>query len=48
MCVYNVEDNEALLKKYTDQTGRFPKKSSLSNQYVMVLVELDSSAILSK
>jgi hypothetical protein len=42
--VYNVEDNKALLKIYT--TGRFPKKSSLGNQYVMVLVEIDSSAIL--
>jgi hypothetical protein len=36
--VYNVEDNKALLKIYTNQTDRFPKKSSLSNQYVMVLV----------
>jgi hypothetical protein len=31
---------------YTDQTGRFPKKSSRGNQYIMVLVELDSNAIL--
>jgi hypothetical protein len=44
--VYNVEDDKALLKIYTNQTGRFPKKSNLGNQYVMVLVELDSSAIL--
>ncbi len=48
ICVYNVKDNKALLKIYTDQTGCFPKKSSLSNQYVMVLVELNSSAILVK
>ncbi len=46
--MYNVKDYEALLKIYTNQTGCFPKKSSLSNQYVMVLVELDSSAILVK
>jgi hypothetical protein len=43
---YNVEEVEALLKMYTDQTGRFPKKSSRGNQCVMVLVELDSNAIL--
>jgi hypothetical protein len=26
--IYNVEEDEAILKMYTDQTGRFPKKSS--------------------
>jgi hypothetical protein len=31
---------------YTDQTGRFPKKSSIGNQYIMVLIEIDSNAIL--
>ncbi len=31
---------------YTDQTGRFPKKSSRGNQYIMVLIEIDSNAIL--
>ncbi len=46
--MYNVKDNEALLKIYTNQTGHFPKKSCLGNQYVMVLVELDSSAVLVK
>ncbi len=46
ICVYNVEDNEALLKIYTNQTGCFPRKSTLGNQYVMVLVELSSTAIL--
>jgi hypothetical protein len=30
------------LKVYTDQTGRFPKKSSQGNQYIMVLVKLDT------
>ena len=38
--------DEALLKMYTDQTGHFPKKSSRGNQYIMVLVELYSNAIL--
>jgi hypothetical protein len=46
--IYNVEGDEAILKKYTDQTGRSPKKSIRGNQYVMVLVELDSNAILVK
>jgi hypothetical protein len=46
--VYNVKDNKALLKIYINQISCFPKKSSLGNQYVMVLVELDSSTILVK
>ncbi len=46
--IYNVKGDEAILKMYTDQTGSFPKKSSQGNQYVMVLVELDSNAILVK
>jgi hypothetical protein len=33
---------------YTNQTGQFPKKSSHGNQYIMVLIELDSNAILVK
>ena len=44
--IYNVEEDEAILTMYTDQTCRFSKKSSRGNQYVMVLVELDSNAIL--
>ena len=43
--IYDLE-NEAQLKMYTNQTGRFPKKSSGGNQYIMVLIELDSNAIL--
>ena len=43
--IYNLED-KAQLKMYTDQTGRFPKKSSRGNQYIMVLIELDSNAIM--
>ena len=31
---------------YTDQTGKFPQKSSRGNQYIMVLTEMDSDAIL--
>ena len=44
--IYKVKEDEALLKMCTDQTGCFPKKSSRGNQYVMVLAELDSNAIL--
>jgi hypothetical protein len=31
---------------YANQTGQFSKKSSLGNQYIIVLIELDSNAIL--
>ena len=38
--------NEAQRLMYTDQTGKFPKKSSTGNHYIMVLIEIDSNAIL--
>jgi len=41
-------NEEAAQKIYTDQPGRFPKKSSRGNQYIMVLTEVDSDAILVK
>ncbi len=31
---------------YTNQTGKFPKKSSKGNQYIMVLIKIDSNVIL--
>ncbi len=31
---------------FTDQPGRFPKKSSRGNQYIMVLTKINSDAIL--
>jgi len=43
--VYDLEE-EATHKIWTDQTGRFPKKSSRGHQYIMVLTESDSTAIL--
>ena len=43
--VYDLEE-EATHKIWTDQTGRFPKMSSRGSQYIMVLTESDSSAIL--
>ena len=44
--VYCIDNEEELHNIYSDQTGRFPKKSSKGNQYIMVLVHIDSSAIL--
>jgi hypothetical protein len=43
--VYNLED-KTKPKMYTDLTGRLPKKSSRGHQYIMVLIEMDSNAIL--
>jgi hypothetical protein len=45
ICVLDMED-EATQKIFTDQPGRFPKKSSRGNQYIMVLREIDSDSIL--
>ena len=44
--MYNVGEEEELHCIYSDQTGRFPRKSSKGNQYIMVLVHIDSGAIL--
>jgi hypothetical protein len=38
--------DEATQKIWTDQPGRFPKKSSKGCQYMMVLTESESNAIL--
>ena len=35
-------------KLFTDQTGRFPTKSSRGNQYIMVAYNQDSNAILAE
>jgi hypothetical protein len=45
---YRVLDlaDEATQKFWSDQPGRFPKKSSKGNQYIMVLTESDSDVIL--
>ena len=43
--VYDLHD-ELERKMYTDQTGRFPVRSYSGNQYIMVLIEMDSSSIL--
>ncbi len=43
--VLDMED-EATQKIFTDQPGRFPKKSSRGNHYIMVLTDFDSDAIL--
>ncbi len=44
-CILNLED-AAMQKIWTDQTGKFPKKSRKGNQYIMVLTESDSDVIL--
>jgi hypothetical protein len=43
--IYDLKD-KAQLKMYSNQTRKFPKKSSRSNQYIMVVIKLDSNAIL--
>ncbi len=43
--ILDMED-EATQKIWTDQSGRFPKKSMKGSQYMMVLTETDSNAIL--
>ncbi len=37
--------NKAKRLMYTNQTGKFPKKSSRGYQYIMVLIEIDSNGI---
>jgi hypothetical protein len=43
--VLDMED-EATQKIFANQPGRFPKKTSRGNQYIMVLTKIDSDAIL--
>ncbi len=43
--VLDMED-EATQKIFTDQPGRFPKKSARRSQYIMVLTKINSNAIL--
>jgi hypothetical protein len=38
--------DEATQKIWTDQPGCFPKKSSKGSQYIIVLMESESDAIL--
>ena len=39
--IYDLNDDFVDLI-YTDQTGRFPARSSQRDQYIMVLLEIDS------
>ena len=39
--VYNVRETI-----FSDQTGKFPKQSQRGYKYIMVMVEIDSNAIL--
>ena len=52
MCVFDLQNemqskiyDEMKEKIYTDQTGKFPVRSSRSHQYIMVLINMDSSYI---
>ncbi len=45
LMVFDLSD-EAQRLMYTNQTGKFPKKSSKGNHYIMVLIEINSNAIL--
>jgi hypothetical protein len=45
--VFNIKE-EAVGMIYTNQPGRFPKKSSKGNQYIMVLTHIDSNAIFTE
>ena len=38
--------DKAIGNIFADQTEHFPKKSSHRNQYIMVLIDVDSDAIL--
>ncbi len=38
--------NKAQRLMYTNQTGKFSKKSSKGNQYIIVLIKIDSNTIL--
>jgi hypothetical protein len=43
--IFDIKE-EAVGMIYTDQPGRFPKRSSKGTQYIMVLTPVDSNAIL--
>ena len=38
--------NKAKRLMYTNQTSKFPKKSSRGYQYIMILIEIDSNVML--
>ena len=42
--VHDVQEFKDVI--YSDQTGGFPKTSLRRNKYIMVMVEIDSNAIL--
>ena len=45
-CIACIEPFEAKEKSYMDLTGRFPEKSARGNQYLLVVYDYDSNAIL--
>ena len=45
-CIACIESFKAKEKSYMDLTGRFPEKSARGNQYLLVVYDYDSNAIL--
>ena len=45
-CCAMVVPFQETTKAYMDSTGRFPHKSTRGNEYVMVVYDYDSNAIL--
>ncbi len=41
-------EDEAIQKIFTNQPGRFPKKSDHGNQYIMILIKINNNTILIK
>ena len=49
VCTHVFELNDEMQETiYRDQIGRFPKRSSQCNQYLMMMIEMDSSCISMK
>ena len=46
-CFLVLTDFNEMKKAYLDLTGRFPHKSSRGNQYILIVYDYDSNAILS-
>ena len=45
-CISSIQPFEAKEKGYLDLTGRFPHKSARGNQYILLVYDYDSNAIL--
>ena len=43
-----IKTNDVHETTFSDQTGQFPTRSRSGNKYIMIMVEIESSAILVK